>query len=48
MTTVSLGLPLYTFNEKHYQFILEQETVQPYLNGMDIQKLDAVTDFRSF
>jgi len=33
MTAVSLGVPLYTFNEKHYQFIPELETVQPYLKS---------------
>jgi len=31
MTAVSLGVPLYTFNEKHYKFIHGLKTVQPYL-----------------
>ncbi len=30
MTAVSLGVPLYTFNEKHYQFIPGLKTIQPY------------------
>jgi predicted nucleic acid-binding protein len=31
MTAVSLGVPLYTFNEKHYQFIPGLKTIQPYI-----------------
>jgi len=27
---VALGLPLYTFNQKHYAAILNLRTVQPY------------------
>jgi len=30
-TAVTLGVPLYTFNKKHYQFIPDLETVQPYI-----------------
>lgn len=33
MTAVSLDVPLYTFNDKHYQFILGLKTVQPYLRS---------------
>ncbi len=29
-TAVAMGLPLYTFNQKHYSFIPGMETVQPY------------------
>ncbi len=29
-TAVSLGVPLYTFNQKHYQFISDLQTIQPY------------------
>ena len=29
-TASSLGVPLYTFNQKHYQFLSELQTVQPY------------------
>ncbi|MEA3358567.1 MAG: PIN domain-containing protein [Thermodesulfobacteriota bacterium] len=31
MTAVSLGVPLFTFNDKHYQFIPGLKTLQPYL-----------------
>ena len=31
MTAVSLGVQLFTFNEKHYQFIPGLKTLQPYL-----------------
>lgn len=30
-TAVTLGVPLYTFNKKHYQFIPNLETLQPYM-----------------
>jgi len=30
MTAVSFDVPLYTFNEKHYQFISGLKTIQPY------------------
>lgn len=30
MTAVSFNVPLYTFNEKHYQFIPGLKTIQPY------------------
>ena len=29
-TAVALGIPLHTFNQKHYQFIPHLQTVQPY------------------
>ncbi len=29
-TAVALGVPLYTFNQKHYRFIPELQTIQPY------------------
>lgn len=29
-TAVGLGMPLHTFNQKHYHFILGLQTVQPY------------------
>ncbi len=29
-TAVALDVPLYTFNQKHYQFMTELRTVQPY------------------
>ena len=29
-TALALGMPLYTFNQKHYQFLSELQTVQPY------------------
>jgi len=29
-TAVALGIPLHTFNQKHYQFMTELQTVQPY------------------
>lgn len=29
-TDVSLGAPLYTFNQKHYRFIPDLQTIQPY------------------
>jgi predicted nucleic acid-binding protein len=29
-TAVMLEVPLYTFNQKHYQFIPELQTIQPY------------------
>jgi len=29
-TAVSLGMPLYTFNQKHYSFISGLQTAQPY------------------
>jgi len=29
-TAVALGVPLYTFNQKHYRFMTELQTVQPY------------------
>ena len=31
MTATTLGVPLYTFNEKHYQFVPGLKTLQPYL-----------------
>ncbi|MBF0377629.1 MAG: type II toxin-antitoxin system VapC family toxin [Desulfamplus sp.] len=30
-TAVAFGVPLYTFNKKHYQFIPNLDTVQPYI-----------------
>ena len=32
-TAVALGMPLYTFNQKHYHFIPGLQTVQPYERG---------------
>lgn len=32
-TAVSLGVPLYTFNKKHYRFIPGLQTVQPYIKA---------------
>jgi len=32
-TAVSYGLNLYTFNEKHYKFIKELQTIQPYMKN---------------
>jgi predicted nucleic acid-binding protein len=32
-TAVTLGVSLYTFNKKHYQFIPDLQTVQPYLKA---------------
>jgi predicted nucleic acid-binding protein len=29
-TAVALSVPLYTFNQKHYRFLAELQTVQPY------------------
>ncbi len=29
-TAVALGFPLHTFNQKHYRFMTELRTVQPY------------------
>ena len=29
-TAISLGVPLYTFNQKHYRFIPNLQTIQPY------------------
>lgn len=29
-TAISLGVPLYTFNHKHYSFIPGMQTIQPY------------------
>jgi predicted nucleic acid-binding protein len=29
-TAVALGVPLYTFNQRHYSFIPGMQTVQPY------------------
>jgi len=29
-TAVALGVPLYTFNQKHYRFMNELQTIQPY------------------
>jgi len=29
-TALVLGVPLYTFNQKHYQFLSELQTIQPY------------------
>ncbi len=34
MTAVSLGVPLHTFNEKHYKFIPGLKTIQPYLKSI--------------
>ena len=33
MTAMSLGVPLHTFNEKHYRFIPGLKTIQPYLKS---------------
>jgi hypothetical protein len=32
-TAVALGVPLHTFNQKHYSFIPGVQTVQPYIKG---------------
>lgn len=32
-TAVALGVPLYTFNQRHYVFIPGIQTVQPYQKG---------------
>jgi len=32
-TAVTLDTPLYTFNQKHYQFVPGLQTVQPYERG---------------
>jgi predicted nucleic acid-binding protein len=32
-TSVALGIPLCTFNQKHYQFIPRLQTIQPYERG---------------
>lgn len=29
-TAVGMGLPLYTFNQKHYEVVPELQTIQPY------------------
>ena len=29
-TAVSLGVPLHTFNQRHYRFIPDLQTIQPY------------------
>jgi len=29
-TAVALGVPLYTFNQKHYQFVPDLHAIQPY------------------
>lgn len=29
-TAVALGVPLYTFNQRHYRFLSDLQTVQPY------------------
>ncbi|MBU1748245.1 MAG: PIN domain-containing protein [Chloroflexi bacterium] len=29
-TAIALGVPLHTFNQKHYQFMTKLQTVQPY------------------
>lgn len=34
-TAVALGMPLYTFNQKHYQFIPGLQTIQPYERGAE-------------
>ncbi len=36
-TALALGVPLYTFNEKHYQFLSELQTVQPYARSPGAQ-----------
>lgn len=33
-TAVSLSMPLYTFNQKHYSFISGLQTVQPYIKSI--------------
>lgn len=32
-TAVALGVPLHTFNQKHYRFMGELQTIQPYEKG---------------
>lgn len=32
-TALALKVPLYTFNQKHYQFLSELQTVQPYVRS---------------
>jgi predicted nucleic acid-binding protein len=32
-TSVSLGVPLHTFNQSHYSFIPDVQTVQPYMKS---------------
>jgi predicted nucleic acid-binding protein len=34
-TAVALGVPLHTFNQKHYSFIPGLQTVQPYAKSSD-------------
>lgn len=33
-TAISLGTPLYTFNERHYNFITGIQTIQPYIKNV--------------
>ncbi|CAG0993538.1 Ribonuclease VapC10 [Gammaproteobacteria bacterium] len=32
-TAIALGVPLHTFNQKHYSFIPGVQTIQPYIKG---------------
>jgi predicted nucleic acid-binding protein len=32
-TALSLGVPLYTFNQRHYSFLPGLQTIQPYIKG---------------
>jgi len=32
-TSISLGVPLHTFNQRHYSFIPGMQTIQPYLKS---------------
>lgn len=34
-TAIALGLPLHTFNQRHYAFIPGMQTVQPYKKGVE-------------
>lgn len=33
-TALALGVPLYTFNQRHYNFIPGMQTVQPYIKSV--------------
>lgn len=34
-TAIALGIPLCTFNQKHYQFVPGLQTIQPYERGSE-------------
>jgi predicted nucleic acid-binding protein len=33
-SAIAMGVPLYTFNERHYSFIPGMQTIQPYLKNI--------------